>query len=104
MGLAFFGLTLNDAPIIRINLFKQLHSIIFHSKGAYDFYTIYNLPIWLRKFVFKEIDDYYKEEQKAYESSTKGKNTSNLVNTDGTVNAPEFLKASKPYKGKTSYK
>ena len=102
--MAFFGLTLNDAPQIRVNLFRQLHSIIFHSKGAYDFYTISNLPIWLRKFVFKEIDDYYKEEQKSYEAASKGKSTSNLVNTDGTINTPEFAKASKPYKGKTSYK
>ena len=30
--------------------------------------------------------------------------TKTLVSSDGKVNTPEFLKASKEYKGKTSYK
>ena len=34
----------------------------------------------------------------------KGKNQTTLVDSSGKVNAPEFAKASKPYKGKTSYK
>ena len=92
------------ASEVSVNLFKQLHSIIFHSKGSYDFYTIYNLPIWLRKFVFKEIDDYYKEEKSAYENATKGKNSSTMVNPDGTINTPAFTQASESYKGKSSYK
>jgi hypothetical protein len=28
----------------------------------------------------------------------------NMVNPDGTVNTPSFLKESQPYKGKSSYK
>ena len=61
LGLAFFGLTLDNVQEVRMNLFKSLHSIIFHSKGAYDYYTIYNMPIWLRKFTFKEIQDLLNE-------------------------------------------
>ena len=34
----------------------------------------------------------------------KDPNQKNLINPDGTVNTPEFLNASKDYKGKTSYK
>ena len=41
--------------------------MIFHSKGGYDFYTIYNMPIWLRKFTFSEINNYYSDEKKEYE-------------------------------------
>jgi len=61
------------------------------------------MPIWLRKFTFSEIDKFYTKEKEAIEN----KNTSgskNLINPDGTVNTPEFMKASKDYKGKTSYK
>lgn len=87
-----------------MNLFKSLHSIIFHSKGAYDYYTIYNMPIWLRKFTFKEIQDFYFEEKKQHDASTKGKGQSTLVNKDGKVNAPAFTEASKKYKGNTGYK
>ena len=87
-----------------MNLFKSLHSIIFHSKGAYDYYTIYNMPIWLRKFTFKEIQDFYSEEKKQHDASTKGKGQSTLVNKDGKVNAPAFTEASRKYKGNTGYK
>ena len=79
--------------------------MIFHSKGGYDFYTIYNMPIWLRKFTFSEIDNFYKEEntaRKAAQSNIKG--VKNMVNTDGKVNTPAFAQESKAYKGKTNYK
>ncbi len=79
--------------------------MIFHSKGGYDFYTIYNMPIWLRKFTFSEIDNYYKKENAALkeaQSNTKG--AKNMVNADGKVNTPAFAQESKAYKGKTSYK
>lgn len=35
-------------------------------------------------------------------SNNQGNKT--LVSPDGTVNVPDFAKASKPYKGKISYK
>jgi len=79
--------------------------MIFHSKGGYDFYTIYNMPIWLRKFTFSEIDNYYKKENaamKAAQSNQKG--VKNMVDADGKVNTPAFAQESKAYKGKTSYK
>ena len=48
---------METAPQVRLNIFKQIHEIIFHGKGGYDYVTIYNMPIWLRKFTFKEIKD-----------------------------------------------
>ena len=63
------------------------------------------MPIWLRKFTFSELDKFYKAESKAIEDAKKGgKGTKTLVSSDGKVNTPEFLQASNPYKGKTSYK
>ncbi|MDC6465013.1 hypothetical protein PQZ39_01125 [bacterium] len=64
------------------------------------------MPIWLRKFTFNEIKKHYEKEAEAYESakSNNSKGQKNLINPDGTVNAPEFAQASEPYKGKTSYK
>jgi|TARA_B110000259_G_scaffold161983_1_gene186464 hypothetical protein len=63
------------------------------------------MPIWLRKYTFSEIDKYYKEEKSAYDNAQNGgKGTKNLINADGKVNTPAFAEASKPYKGKTSYK
>ena len=99
-GSAFFGLTPNNSQQYRLNLFNHLHQIIFHGNGGYDFETVYNLPIWLRKYIFKEIKDYYAKVNKPPEEQGK----TNLVNPDGKVNVPEFAKASKQYKGKSSYK
>ena len=88
-----------------MNLFSQIHQILFHGKGGYDYITIYNMPIWLRKFTYSEMQSYYEEEKKANEkASNGGKGSKNLVNTDGKINTPAFAEASKAYKGKTSYK
>lgn len=99
--LAFFGLTIDIIPQTRKNLFKQIHEIVFHGKGGYDWDTIYNMPIWLRKFTFHEINSYYQEEAKSYEKSSNGKKT-NLIDPSGKVNTQAFAEASKLYK-KSSY-
>ena len=39
-------------------LFAQLHDICFWGQGGYDFETVYNLPLWLKNFIFSQI--YYK--------------------------------------------
>jgi len=59
LGLPFFGLTSESAPQLRVNLFTQIHEIVFYGKGGYDWETIYNMPIWLRRFTHKQIQDYY---------------------------------------------
>jgi hypothetical protein len=107
LALAFFGLTTTTNEEIqqaRVSLFSMLHQIIFHGKGGYDYDTVYNMPIWLRKFTYAEMKKFYDAEAEAASKATKGKNQSNLVNPDGTVNAPAFKEASKQYKGQSSYK
>lgn len=104
LGLAFFGLTSKIAAEYRAGVFKQIHEIVFHGNGGYDWYTVYNMPLWLRKFTFNEIKNYHEKQSEAVKNQGKDPNSKNLINSDGTVNTPEFLKASEPYKGKTSYK
>jgi len=61
------------------------------------------MPVWLRKFTFKNIQDYYDSEKiKENASQTSGKTS--LVGEDGKVNVPAFKNASKPYQNKSSYK
>ena len=66
MGLHFFGLTQQ----YRVNLFTQIHEIVFHGKGGFDYDTVYDFPIWLRNFTFKKMNDYYEEESKASKKGT----------------------------------
>ena len=93
--LAFFGLTLEIASKVRINLFSQIHEIVFHGKGGYDYYTIYNMPIWLRKFTFHKIEKWYSEEKEAVNKANQGSSTQ-VVSPDGKVDVPKFLQNQKP--------
>jgi hypothetical protein len=90
LGLAFFGLTFDIAAQARAALFKQIHEIVFHGKGGYDWNTIYNMPIWLRRFTFNEIQKYYKEEKEVIENKGK-KGSQTVISPDGKVKASELL-------------
>ena len=61
LGLTFFGLTSNIASQIRINIFTQIHEIVSHGNGGYDWHTVYNMPIWLRKFTIHKLQEHYKQ-------------------------------------------
>ena len=91
MGLSFFGLTFDLAPKARNSIFTQIHQIVFHGKGGYDWETVYNMPIWLRRFTFNEIQKYYDEEKTSIENSKSSQNTT-VIGQDGKIKAPEFLK------------
>ena len=83
----------------RKNLFTQIHNIVFHGNGGYDWFTIYNMPIWLRKFTFHEIDQYNKDQNKKMKEAAmnRGKGKKSMVDSSGQVKRPTF-------KNKSSYK
>jgi hypothetical protein len=91
LGLTFFGLTYETAPQSRAAVFTQIHEIVFHGKGGYDWHTIYNMPIWLRRFTFNKLQEFYTKEKETYENKGKGGNTKTVINPDGTVKTPEAL-------------
>jgi hypothetical protein len=97
LGLPFFGLTPKIIPEVRKQLFTQIHEIVFHGKGGYDWNTVYNMPIWLRKFTFFQIQEHYNKEAKAIESSKGNNKQQTLMDSLGNVKNP----TSTP---KTSYK
>lgn len=97
MGLDFFGLTINTTPEYRKNVFTQIHEIVFHGRGGYNWETIYNMPIWLRKFTFHKLNEYYEKEKQAIEQSRKNPNQQTVIDPSGKITPPQF-------KQKTSYK
>ena len=98
MGLTFFGLTFNIAAEARAAIFKQIHQIVFHGKGGYDWHTVYNMPIWLRRFTFIEIQKFYQEEKDSVENQGKS-GSKTVIGADGKIKAPEYLQqAKKPAK------
>ena len=98
----FFGLT----PQYRVSLFSQIHEIVFHGKGGYDYETIYNMPIWLRNFTFNKMKEHYDKEAAEMKKSSGGKGTT-VINSQGEITAPEHLqkaKSSPTYTAKASRK
>jgi hypothetical protein len=93
LGLAFFGLTSNIVPQARRNIFKQIHEIVFHGKGGYSWNDVYNMPIWLRRFTFKEIQNFYEKEHESASKSNKQDNNT-LVDPSGKINKAQFASAS----------
>jgi len=104
LGLAFFGLTSDIAPQARAAVFTQIHEICFHGKGGYDWHTVYDMPIWLRRFTFNKINEHYSKEKEQIEKSQNGNKSTKLIDSSGKVNTPEFLKASEQYKKPAKYK
>ena len=93
MDSSFFGLTSDAIPLVRRNLFKQIHEIVFHGKGGYSWNDVYNMPVWLRRFTFKEIQGFYEEEKAQYDKATS-KGTSTLIDSSGKVNKSQFANVS----------
>lgn len=106
MGLSFFGLTPDSAPKIRKNLFTQIHEIVFHGKGGYDWHTVYNMPIWLRNYTFSLINEHYEKEKKAYEDANKTKkgNSKTLIGSDGKISSKNIAKNFSKSFSKSNYK
>ena len=98
LGLTFFGLTQSNISETRLAIFSQIHQIVFHGKGGYDWNTVYNMPIWLRRFTFNELIKFYEEEKKVHENvGKKGQKT--VVSPNGTVNKnniPKHFSSPKP--------
>lgn len=53
----FFGLNPQD----RVDIFAEIHDIVFHGQGGYDWDTVYKMPVWLRKFTLKKLQEFYKK-------------------------------------------
>ena len=70
MVLSFFGLT----PQYRNHLFTQIHDLVFHGGGGFQHSSVYNMPIWLRRFHIAKISEHNKAENEKIEQAQKKQN------------------------------
>ena len=82
----------------------KLHEICFHGKGGYDWNTVYNMPIWLRRFIFNKINEFYSDEKKQLDDAKNGGKQKSLIDSSGNINTPDFAQASQQYKRPAKYK
>jgi hypothetical protein len=84
------------APQVRANIFTQIHEILFHSQGGYDYDTVYNMPIWLRKFTFNKLKEYYTPKDNKNESSWTQGDVKEEASKNKQIKVPTYVtKASK---------
>ena len=95
---SFFGLTQE----YRVNLFRTIHEIVFYGRGGYDYDTIYNMPLWLRRVTHQLIQESLSAENVAQNKAlgkVGGGNSTTLdwANPDKSkITAPGYIsKASK---------
>lgn len=72
---------------------------MFHGQGGYGWETVYDMPIWLRKFTYKKIADFYAKENEKAKAAAKSRNSTTLMDSAGNVNK-EAAKAYNPQKVK----
>tara|TARA_B100000287_G_scaffold390375_1_gene401200 strand:+ start:725 stop:892 length:168 start_codon:yes stop_codon:yes gene_type:complete len=53
------------------------------------------MPIWLRKFTFKQIDDYIKEQNKKVAAANKSGGKQNILSSSGKIKPPNFARKTK---------
>ena len=54
-----------------------MHDLVFHGGGGFQYYDVYNMPIWLRIFHIKKISDYNKKENEKLEKAQKKQSNQN---------------------------
>jgi hypothetical protein len=76
-------------------IFSQIHEIVYHGNGGYDWETVYNMPLWLRKFTFEKIKEFNEKQQEEIEKRQQ-KNT--LHNSSKNEVARPNIKSDYSYK------
>ena len=87
---------MDNSSDFRVYLFTQIHEILFHSQGGYDYDTVYNMPIWLRKFTFNKLKEYYTPKDNKNESSWTQGDVKEEASKNKQIKVPTYVtKASK---------
>lgn len=103
MGLAFFGLNKHNIAQSRVNLFRQIHEIVYHGNGGYDWQTVYNMPIWLRRFTFQEISNYIEKQNESATANSNESANKTVIDKDGKIQLPDMLQQAQSAQ-RTTYK
>jgi hypothetical protein len=62
---------------------------LFYGQGGYDFETIYNMPLWLRRFTYNKIYEHY--ENKNSKSDNVNESIKNMKSVGATNKTPQKI-------------
>jgi len=83
----FFGLGPNYRPILH----KQIFQLCYNSKGGFTFSDVYDLPVYLRIYYFKLLNEQLTLEAEEMEKAKKGGGSSS-----GPPKVPTFARNARP--------
>lgn len=69
----FFGLT----PKYKLQKEDQIHDLIFHSKGAFTYSDVMDMPVFIRQFHIKKLSSYFKKQQEEHDKQMRKLKTNN---------------------------
>lgn len=72
MGPTFFGLTSEH----KVEIHKTLFLMAYHSNGAFNFEQLYHMPVYLRTFHLKQLEEIKAKEADAVKAAQKSSRTS----------------------------
>jgi hypothetical protein len=81
-------------PEYRLYLFKQIHEIVFNGNGGYDWNTVYNMPIWLRRFTFETLREHFEKQNKEAEKQQnllKNKSSKDISRPNVAPKTPTYV-------------
>jgi len=58
---------------------------VYHGNGGFNWSDVYDMPVWLRHFYIRSIEDHIKKKNKAQEKANKASNPSK-----GRTTPPRF--------------
>jgi hypothetical protein len=76
----FFGLTQN----YKIGVYQELFDLVYYGQGGFTYTDVSNMPIHIRRFFIKRIEQDLKKKQKAEQKASKA------AQSKSRVTAPKF--------------
>jgi hypothetical protein len=55
----------------------EIHDLVYHGNGGFIYSEVYNMPIQIRKFHIRKINDYIEKQNEQYENARKGTQVAN---------------------------
>ena len=66
----FFGLT----PTYRVLKQEQIFDLVYHSQGGFTYQDVYHMPVYLRIFYIKRLNNLFKNQKKEHEKAMRQAN------------------------------
>jgi len=87
LGSRFFGLT----PEYKFQIYREIHDLVYYGQGGFIYSEVYNMPIHIRRFHIKKINDLHEEKNKAHEDAMS-KSQQNVKSIPKMPNIPKNLR------------